>query len=183
MATLLWIISFILHGISFLIMVLLYFRLEQTKDIERNQATILKDMEDLLSAYITEIKDENEAFLDKAKQDQEQVRHADIQIKNDVSVKSTNIQPRINTVEDQLTDHDLASLLPSYDDLVDEKIVTRKKESITLDSMPDIKNNIEPLSIGQQARLLHNSGLSVEEIAKKFNKGKTEIELFLKFNV
>lgn len=65
MNTFLLIVSFILHAIAFFVIILLYYRLEQTRGIERKQANLLKDMEDVLSAYIVEMKEENELFLKK----------------------------------------------------------------------------------------------------------------------
>ncbi|MFZ3587894.1 hypothetical protein ACOI1C_01210 [Bacillus sp. DJP31] len=184
MTTLLWIISFILHGVSFLIIILFYIRLEQTKDIERNQTSNLKDMEDLLSAYITEIKDENEAFFEKTKLEAKaHVSHSTSSKNLDETVNPVTKQSRINRVEEQLTDLDLATLLPTYENPDELKKINTDTVVLKRGSSSDKDNSEEQMSLGQQARLLYNNGLSVEEVAKKLKKGKTEIELFLKFNV
>jgi hypothetical protein len=184
MNTFIYIISFILHAISFFIIILLYYRLEQTRDIERKQATMLKDMEEVLSAYIIEMKEENERFLDKVRQEDQPEKQKQID-PNGVTPhrRGSGSQSSIDTVEPDLTEQDLSSLLPSYDDLgVTKKM--REQTDLPKDvSIKEEENHLQLLPIGQQAKLLHNKGLTVEEIAKKLKKGKTEIELFLKFNV
>ncbi len=44
------------------------------------------------------------------------------------------------------------------------------------------ESEVPPLSFEQQVLKLHNEGKNIEEIAKLTNKGKTEIELLLKFH-
>ncbi len=183
MITFLWIISFILHGVSFLIIILLYTRFDQIKDIEKNQVMMIKDMEELLTAYITEIKDENETFLEKAKMESSHLGGHNKNIRTvEKRVDSTDIRNEINSIESQLTGHDIASLLPSYHELEILKEDRNTNEIIKVDPVHSEGDSPELLPVGRQARLLHNTGLSIEEIAKKLNKGKTEIELFLKFN-
>lgn len=47
--------------------------------------------------------------------------------------------------------------------------------------VPTLEDRFEP-SFNSKVILLHEQGLKAEEIAQKLNKGKTEIELILKFN-
>jgi hypothetical protein len=184
MNTFLYIISFILHAISFFIIILLYYRLEQTRDIERKQTAMLKDMEDVLSAYIIEMKEENELFLHKVRQEnQSQIQKQIVPDENTPLSRGISNQSSINTVEPELSEQDLSSLLPSYDDPVDTKIIREQMEVMEHISKKEEENHMQLLPIGQQIKLLHNKGLAVEEIAKRLKKGKTEIELFLKFNV
>jgi hypothetical protein len=174
MITFLLIISFILHAISFLSIILFYFRLERMRDIERKQATIMKDMEDLLSSYVLEMKEENGRLLEYVKKG----RSNQLATSSLPSVKQRNNTPEfkeaINTVEAQLTEEDLAAILPRYDEEFEVNIIEDNKERK--------EQSFEILPISEQAKLLHENGLSIEEIAKKLNKGKTEIELFIKFN-
>jgi hypothetical protein len=148
------------------------------RDIERKQATIMKDMEEILSSYVLEMKEENEQFLEKVKKggavkviSKPPARIQEKKIKDSKSTSS------INTVEPQLTDDDLAVLLPKYEkEIMDDRTEDREENQV-IEEKPHT-----PLSIGEQAKQLYESGLSIEEIAKKLNKGKTEIELFIKFN-
>ncbi|WP_456275471.1 hypothetical protein [Bacillus sp. AK128] len=173
MNTFLLIISFILHAISFFIIILMYYRLEQTREIERKQGNLLKDMEDVLSSYILEMKEENEIFLQKVKNDNPTLKSSESKAKKNVK-KDPVIQSTINTIESQISNEDLSVLLPNYGEEIEQPVSIKKTQQKD--------ENIQSLPIGQQAKLLHKKGLTVEEIAKQLDKGVTEIELFLKFN-
>ncbi|MBM7659335.1 hypothetical protein JOC85_000102 [Bacillus mesophilus] len=175
MNTFLLIVSFVLHAVSFLIIILLYYRLEQTREIERKQGNLLKDMEDVLSSYIMEMKEENELFLKKVKHDYKPM-NTKPSTEKETTKKEKLASISINTIEPQLSDEDLLSLLPKFDE--DLKTFDSSKGS----KQEKEEKEFELLPLGQQAKKLHNKGLSVEEIAKQLNKGVTEIELFLKFN-
>jgi hypothetical protein len=176
MNTFLLIVSFVLHAISFLIIILLYYRLEQTREIERKQGNLLKDMEDVLSSYILEMKEENELFLKKVKHDYKPMNSKKPSSEEE-PIRTEKLAPiSINTVEPQLSDEDLLSLLPKFDEDL------KTYDSTILSNQEEEETEFEKLPLGQQVKRLHNKGLSVEEIAKHMNKGVTEIELFLKFN-
>lgn len=195
MSTFLLVISFILHIISFLIIILLYFRIEKMRDVERKQASIMKDMEEVLSSYILEMKEENEKFLlevqGSADKSKVVTKKSPIDKPKKTAPKQRGVPAKIDTVEDQLTDEDLMQLLPTFNEA--EKLETKhqiKKPTIKKEPKKEEKKLIdepneppfESLPIGTQVKILSEEGLSVEEIAKKLNKGRTEIELFLKFN-
>ncbi|WP_246939862.1 hypothetical protein [Bacillus pinisoli] len=178
MYTFLFIVSFILHAISFFIIILLYYRLQQTRELERKQVNLLKDMEDVLSAYVVEMKEENELFLNKVKKEKQNPSEEQPSKPIQKSVENKkNTYTSINTLDTQLTNEDLSALLPTYkkEEITEEPKVTKvsKEEEESLFNL---------LPVGQQAKILHKNGLSIEEIAKKLSKGVTEIELFLKFN-
>jgi uncharacterized protein YoxC len=174
MYTFLFIISFILHAISFWIIILMYYRLEQTKEIERKQVNLLKDMEDVLTSYVLEMKEENELFLAKVNKDYQPLRGKSA-LKETVNKSEDDVAHiSINTIETKLTDEDLSSLLPKYEE--------EGKKPNSPRQTNQVEENLKELSIGQQVKRLHKQGLNVEEIAKQLNKGITEIELFLKFN-
>ncbi|MBM6618417.1 hypothetical protein [Bacillus suaedaesalsae] len=205
MSTFLLVVSFILHVISFLSIVLLYFRIEKMRDIERKQASIMKDMEDILSSYILEMKEENEKFIQEVKTNNDKPKKSTKKTPAEKSKKASPkievAQAKIDTIEDEISNEDLMELLPTFKREVktkpqqphimkDNEITndtTDKKESKTVEEK--IKEKEEPkeppfesLPLNVQVQLLSKEGLTVEEIAKRLNKGKTEIELFLKFN-
>lgn len=202
MSTFLLVISFILHVISFLIIILLYFRIEKMRDIERKQASIMKDMEDVLSSYILEMKEENEKFLLEVQGNVDKSKMVTKKSPNDkpkkTAPKQRGVPAKIDTVEDQLTDEDLMQLLPTFNE--DKELKTKDQNKLnnrdinkpTIEKEPKKEEKMvkeeskeppfESLPIGTQVKILSEEGLSVEEIAKKLSKGRTEIELFLKFN-
>lgn len=175
MNTFLLVVSFILHAIAFFVIILLYYRLEQTREIERKQANLLKDMEDVLSAYVVEMKEENELFLKKIISNSMPTRDSKGSGEKKEKAKQEQVSyATINTIESQLTEDDLSALLPKY-----EEVEVKLKTKSTKETEDEL---FQQLPLRQQAKTLHNQGMPVEEIAKKLGKGVTEIELFLKFN-
>ncbi|MFD1735843.1 hypothetical protein ACFSCX_04610 [Bacillus salitolerans] len=174
MNTFLLVISFILHAISFLIIVLLFYKLEQTKSIERKQEAMMKDMENLLSSYVMEMKEENETFLRMVSQENHQNANNYLQsAKPPIVQEQETVLSKIDQTEQQLSNEVLQDLLPKYEQEANT-LLQAVQESKEID-------RINKLPIQEQAKILHNQGLSIEEIAKKLSKGKTEIELYLKF--
>ncbi|KAA0547910.1 hypothetical protein FZW96_09215 [Bacillus sp. BGMRC 2118] len=199
MSTFLLVVSFILHVVSFLSIVLLYFRIEKMRDIERKQASIMKDMEDILSSYILEMKEENEKFIEEIKVNNDKPKKGAKKQQNEIKKKETpvlNAKPaKIDTVENEISNEDLMELLPTFkrEEASGAKDSKQKEENIdNIERKTEGKTEIvkevpkkppfESLPLNVQVQILSKEGLTVEEIAKRLNKGKTEIELFLKFN-
>lgn len=205
MSTFLIVISLILHVISFFCIILFYIRMEKMRDIEQKQASIMKDMEEILSSYVLEIKEENEKFLLEVRQTESKSKKT-TKKGGAVKPKETDqqIQPSkissIDTIEEQLTEDDILNLLPTFE--TEEKAGVRKEKTTSgkINKKPQLKEKqkedgevietelkeepplFDSLPLGTQVKILAEEGLSTTEIAKRLHKGKTEIELFLKFN-
>ena len=129
------------------------------------QERLLKEFENVITSYVMEIKEENEVFLSRIKD----VKHT----------PEANSKASIHIIEPELTSNDLNDLLPSFQDK--EKAIMidiAENEKIQKTQVKD-ENNKD--SIVKDIDHLIKLGLSYEEIAKKLNKGKTEIELLHKF--
>jgi hypothetical protein len=178
MTTFLIIISFILHAISFLIIILLFYRLERTKDLEKKQSSTIKEMENLLSSYILEMKEENVAFLEKVNKERNNQSLKGLSNKKGSSAgERTNltiVPEKFDKQEEPLSNEAFNDLLPGYG--LEEPLPTSTKANKSNDTV-----NFESLSLKDQVKLLYNQGSSIEEIARRLSKGKTEIELLLKF--
>ncbi|HHW38907.1 MAG TPA: coupling factor for flagellin transcription and translation [Bacillales bacterium] len=151
MYPLLLVISFILHLFAFFWIFLLSMRLKRTNDIEKRQAEIQNEIEDLFQSYLFEMKEENEKLLnliDKSK-------------------------APVNKTRKKVTQQ----LYQTQENQTQEK----PKQKEYTPPMPAAPDRFEQ-SLNSKVILLHEQGLKVEEIARKLNKGKTEIELILKFN-
>ncbi|AME05260.1 Swarming motility protein SwrB [Bacillus siamensis] len=64
MSTLLWLLSFVLHGILLYAVIILYTRFSALKETERQQKKILEETENTLAAFLLELKEENERLED-----------------------------------------------------------------------------------------------------------------------
>jgi HSP90 family molecular chaperone len=170
MITFLLVISFTLHIISFFFIILLYLKLSKVREVETKQSQMMKEMEQAVTAYLLEFKEENEKFLDKLTKAMNHRELRDGKAKR----KTAN------------TDDEKEDMLPIYmpkleeiKDQVDISSVHKKNEQAERNNNADIKKEMQ--SIMQQALQLHKEGKSIEEIARILEKGKTEIELLLKF--
>ncbi|MEH7222586.1 hypothetical protein V7112_02135 [Bacillus sp. JJ1566] len=163
MTTILFILCFGLLAVAFFLIILLYLKITQLKDVEIKQERLLKEFENVITSYVMEIKEENEVFLNRIKD----VNHV---------TEETNNRNSIHIKEPELTSDDFHELLPSYPDeeqiYIGENEIEQEIDETDEDNKDTLIRDIEHLI---------KLGLSYGEIAKKLNKGKTEIELLHKF--
>lgn len=141
-------VSFILHFIAFFFMIILYQKINQKEEVVQQIVNEKKEIEDLLIAYIEEMKAENQEL--KEWMNQSIVPHT---FEKDQSFKKQMTETNPSSKEEN------ECMLP-------------------IDEIEDIYD----FSPAMQAISLANQGLSIEEIAKKMNKGQGEVELLLKFH-
>ncbi|MCY8718329.1 DUF6115 domain-containing protein [Bacillus sp. S10C12M] len=159
MSTLLWLLSFTLHGVLLYAVIILYTRLAAVKETEKQQKKILEETENTLAAFLLELKEENEKLIENTgpptRQAKEGTQKPDFQhFENDSEQDAVQ-------EEENLPEH--------IEDLITE--VERQEESV----------NSDVPSFEDQVIELYEQGYSASQIAQKLKSGKTEIELFLKF--
>lgn len=152
MTTLLLIISLILHAAGFYFITLLFMKYQSVKQIEERQAAMLAETEQSLTAYLIELKDENEKLITEMK-DMQQSEHK----------WKESIAPKKSDASFPVEEADFPVPSIFHEDRVE--ISARKPET----------------TIEDKVFHLNQKGFSAEEIAKQLNKGITEIELMLKF--
>ncbi|MEH7234745.1 hypothetical protein [Bacillus sp. JJ1562] len=166
MTTILLILCFALLAVAFFFIILLYLKINQLKDVEKKQERLLKEFENVITSYVMEIKEENEVFLNRIK---------DVKLAPEEKINKKSIH--INELE--LTSDELNDLLPPYPDKEESRHIYMVENEIEHDTHVKDENNED--TILKDIEHLIKLGLSYEEIAKKLNKGKTEIELLHKF--
>lgn len=146
-----------------LIVLVLYLRQNRLIEVEKKQQAALSQSEELMSAFILEMKEENEQFISKLKTVQEWKSQPN-------SVQTTERKSGLDIKENPLSNEVYSELLAAkaYKEPSAEQILEPKVS--------------EDLSFEDHVLLLYSKGFSIEDIAKKLSKGKTEIELLLKFN-
>lgn len=157
-------ISFLLHALSLWIIILLYLRLAKVKEIEKQQQQMTEEMEQTFSAYLLEWKEENERFL------AELAAILPNRTQTDHSPPKDSAEPQAEGNETTAPSEETETeALPSYFPNIDE-----------IKDVVDIRQ--QPASFAAaRVRQLNEQGKTVEEIAKILKKGKTEVELLLKF--
>ncbi|WP_280768953.1 DUF6115 domain-containing protein [Salipaludibacillus daqingensis] len=167
------IISLVLHLVSFFVIILLYQRMENQKPLDQDKT--IREIEDLLVSYTSEMKENNERLVRRMKK-----------------MSPTNVpQPSNDKEHEDVSLHDPKSISPNrnsyYSDLDSiEKNEFGTEEGTDYDDYspptPDENNNIKFDSSNTANVLsLSKQGYSQKEIAKRLQMGAGEVELLLKF--
>lgn len=151
MNSLLLFISFIIHIITITAIFLLYQQLQTIKGHREQQ------VESMLEQFIDEVREENE-----------RLRRT---LTNERKLDTFEISTETKTYK---KNHPTLAIKERVNE--DESAQYINKQ---LTQIKDRKDQVET-SLESQILQLHEEGLSHEEIAKKVNRGKTEVELFLK---
>ncbi|MFO3788371.1 Swarming motility protein SwrB [Bacillus mojavensis] len=159
MSTLLWLLSFTLHGVLLYAVIILYMRLAAVKETEKQQKKMLEETENTLAAFLLELKEENEKLIDNldAASSQTEEKQKTEHLHAEQHSERNAVQEEDNTLPEHI------------EGLINE--VERTEENVNSDAQ----------SFEDQVMALHEQGYSAGEIAQKLKSGKTEIELFLKF--
>ncbi|MEC1920846.1 swarming motility protein SwrB [Bacillus subtilis] len=159
MSTLLWLLSFTLHGVLLYAVIILYTRLAAVKETEKQQKQILEETENTLAAFLLELKEENEKLIENKASSASQ---------SDEESQKPCLQPS-ETYQERDPVQEAENLPEHIEGLITE--VDRREEIV----------NSEVQSFEDQVIELYEQGYSASQIAQKMKSGKTEIELFLKF--
>lgn len=153
MNSLLFLTSFILHIISITAIFLLFQQVQATKHNQKEQ------IETMLHNFVEEIRVENERLQAKL-----QSNLAEKQFEPNVNTNERN--RHISKPNEKVTNRLMQNVKAG--NITNKLVQTEKRE-----------DKVET-SLESKILQLHEQGLSHEEIAKKMNRGKTEVELFLK---
>ncbi|WP_096189098.1 DUF6115 domain-containing protein [Evansella halocellulosilytica] len=181
------IVSLMLHFISFFFIVILFQR--QNEQHPNDHKKTVKEMEDLLIAYTTEMKDNNDRLARR-------MNHLNIQHEGHPNVQNsvhTNLQPEehTNTVEDQAqvstanVDHKSSDSksyanerVKEHEDFEDVKYSLYEPPS----PQEETAHKYVETSTTSKVLSLYEKGYNVHDIAKQLDMGAGEVELLLKFN-
>jgi len=164
-------ISIIINVVSILGIIILYMRQNRLLQVEQDQKKVLKDMEEMFSSYLIEMRDENEEFIKKI----QRLNHdssLNVTVDSEVSDEQKMLGP-----EKDNEDQPFSTVLRSHAAKIYQTMMTNTNVS----DEENHRNDFSTLPLEKQAFLLEKEGLTIEQIAKKLHKGKTEIELLLKF--
>lgn len=161
MNTLLITISLVLHGFTFMWIFTLMQRVQQPNETSKQEIKELKqELEDMLLAYTSEIKEENERLL------------SEIQTK---AKKESKQQPVIQKVQQP-------SPKPYQQQQYKKEIVEDKRYDEYIPPIDVIQEEQYEPSDKTKVLELSKQGLTTDQIAKRLEMGKGEVELLLKFH-
>jgi hypothetical protein len=163
--------SLILHGVTFLIMIYFYKRFSQYQDVDNMKRTV-REVEDLFEAYLMELKDENKKFLNIVTKYGNTVIEQNKVVETEEKLKDEKFE------EDPVEPNNSNSSKVEND----APVIQNQEENQYEPESIELEDSVEEPSVQSTVLLLYQQGQSIEEIAKKLNKGKTEVELIIKFH-
>ncbi|WP_338469828.1 hypothetical protein R4Z10_13530 [Niallia sp. XMNu-256] len=184
-------VSLTLNLLAFIIIAILFLRQNKLIKMEENLKNPIVEMEDIISAYLLQMKEENDRFISQVNQlNKESQNHSSLN--NDADTKVSEKPSEQNDVEIDSLDFQENDRLNLGKALSNQAMIAYQKQNEKITSNLNKSSGIMDkntakfeqgytYSIGEQIKQLKNEGYSIEDIAKKLNKGKTEIELLLKF--
>ncbi|MFC0271321.1 hypothetical protein ACFFIX_07630 [Metabacillus herbersteinensis] len=168
MTSILLFISIVLHAVSFYFIIVLYTKYSTIKQLTESQKSLYEETEHTLTSYLLEVKDENQKLIDEFKKELHTTRSKTVSKVSPLIQGIEKVKSEETIAYDELPSHLIG--MPEVKDIVEIK-----NES----SSSSTQKNKLPYDI--EAINLFKDGYTVGQIAKKLNKGRTEIDLLLKF--
>lgn len=157
MVTTILIILFLMQVISFYFIALLNVKISKFNNMEQKQQQALNEIENSLSAYIAEITDENNRLIQE--------------------LQKTEVPKTVLPKTQVLTPETETKVFEPSISLVSKQLAA----SSYLKTAQNTAKKI-PETMREKVIFHFDEGKTPDEIAKLLQIGKTEVELFLKFN-
>lgn len=190
MTTILIIVLFILQLLSFYFLIILNTKLAKFKDLEKKQERLMREMDDSISLYLTEMKDENNRLISELQVVEKPQPRLKEQVKQTNEQETKQVVVELSSAKVDLPDYEVEPrvFIPknivanaySRQQQVAKHTANQVSEVTTVDTA--IEEKPKERTIEDRVVQLSKQGNTIEEIAKKLQKGKTEIELLLKFH-
>ena len=187
MTTFLLLLSLMLNVAAIFAIILLYLRQNRLAEAEKKQGKIIKEIEEVFSSYLLELKEENDKFL-------ELMTKANIQpTSGDQEATAVDADETANADSNEFSPEPQIYRLGKGINYQAARNAYRKNSQTDIDRGESEEIEIEnllheeplpetkELSFKEKVVSMKNQGLTTEEIARELDKGKTEIELLLKF--
>ena len=204
-------ILFLLNMLTIFAVIVLFLRQSRFIQAEKEQKAIIAEIEELMSGYMMEMKEENETLVEKlvskkqplVKQDKEKEgttsKETITSFKETANLDDQNI-PVISkvTTMDKAVDAYKKQSQSKHNMIEESGLLNEDRLGLSVESEKKVTNpekssfmealqaslsgqSSHELSLHEQAYSLAKQGLSAEEIAQTLKLGKTEVELLLKF--
>lgn len=185
-------ILFILVMLSFYLIVLLNMKVNRFKQAEQKQERMIEEMEASITAFLTDIEDENSRLietLEKASVSKQQKSTSEYLPQQENTEGTSHVERVPTSVGVSQKSVEKVNTTQSYNApraYVQNAYVAHKKELPQSQSdiaLKPVVNNPEPLvqTFEERVHDMYVRGMAIDEIAKHLSRGKTEIELLIKF--
>lgn len=191
-------VLFIIQLITIFFMLLLNGRISKFKDLEIRQNQLIREMDDAISLYLLEMKEENDRLISELQQMKAHVKTSPtIKEVKLPQAEELNLKVKVEKQQESQRTDELKNLEKRQ--FVPKTMVTNayiKQRSQLAENPLEMGHEQQPMdgevientspkeqTYKEQVIAYYNEGKSIENIAKIMNKGKTEIELLIKFHV
>lgn len=185
-------------------------KINKFKELEVRQEKLMEEMENTIGVYLVEMKEENDRFISQLS-NIKTVQQPNPQTVSLVESRNEN-SAKIDVQNGPSVQEELEQLLPNLDNIkivpktvaknaynrqkelpksqqeqqnVEEKsqnVAEEKQQTVQQTTEYSDQTEKESETFEEKILSLHKEGKTIEEIAKMTQKGKTEIELLLKFH-
>ncbi|CAK6472407.1 hypothetical protein IFT92_05720 [Peribacillus simplex] len=190
---------FILNIFTIFAIIVLYLRQNRLSKLEKDQKAVIGEMEQLLSGYLMEIKEDNETLvkainnsvamnpehgqkgqehgsIKETKEEKQEKQEQNILLEYKAGSPAAAKKQAINAYK-IMPEENEANALPVK---VEDKL---ELASAAMEFSDMLQASLNERSLNEKVDMLADQGHSVVEIAKKLGRGQTEIELLLKFRM
>ncbi|WP_053219634.1 DUF6115 domain-containing protein [Virgibacillus senegalensis] len=166
MLTFLIFISLLLHIVTFVAIRLLFQQMQRNSG-NQDSGDSLRQTEELLSAYLQEIREENDRLL-------KEWDHATPKNEQDVQKEQKEEEGLGMVKPERVKPYEQEANSPSLNETAGE--------SGYMPPLPQVQQDTVEKSMTAEVYSMYDQGYTIDEIAKKLDKGKTEVELMIKFH-
>ena len=202
--------SFILHALSILAIIILYLRQNQYAQSEKSMLKLQKDVEEVLQSFLLEIQEENKQLAaaiknkDKEYLEVEKIEESGENLKShpgntplntSLEIEGTTIHSSVSSAKkayqamsinkkEKNADSYEPPILDVKDQLdISTNIIENKDKKLSFKTALDSQLKQQAIKTTEERAIeMMKDGYKIEDIAKVLGKGKTEIELLLKFH-
>ncbi|MEH7122829.1 hypothetical protein V7127_06205 [Bacillus sp. JJ1773] len=195
MTTFLLLISLFLNVLALFSIIILFLRQNRFLQVEKKQEKMIQEMEEVISAYLVQMKEENDDFIKRIGHIERNAQSSN-NAESRKTIKKAQDEPglerniSLHSRKGKVNAYSAAkaykqsAVVPSNSSnrTVRDEIELPPLEIDPIFAEVNEKENSQEQSLLNDILLLKNQGYNETEIAQKLNKGKTEINLLLKFN-
>ncbi|UYZ00538.1 hypothetical protein OJ967_08635 [Peribacillus frigoritolerans] len=200
----------VLNIFTIFAIIVLYLRQNRLSMLEKDQKAVIGEMEQLLSGYLMEMKEDNETLvkainnsvamnpehgqkgqehssIKETKEEKQEKQEQNIPLEYKAGSRAAAKKQVINAYK-IMPEKNEANALPVKAE--DKLELASAATSLQNQGKPAAKEfsdmlqaSLNERSLNEKVDMLADQGHSIEEIAKKLGRGRTEIELLLKFRM
>jgi ribosomal protein S18 acetylase RimI-like enzyme len=201
---------FVLNIFTIFAIIVLYLRQNRLSMLEKDQKAVIGEMEQLLSGYLLEMKEDNETLvkainnsvamnpehgqkgqergsIKETKEEKQEIQEQNILLEYKAGSRAAAKKQAINAYK-IMPEENEANVLPvKVEDKLELASAATSPQNQGKPAAKELSDmlqaSLNERSLNEKVDMLADQGHSIEEIAKKLGCGQTEIELLLKFRM